>query len=196
MQGTRAAEQEQNKSDALRLKPGQFLAAQVRLRRGAGRTSGRAAGATVGQNGEFAGESVYWIGRGAPGGRDDGTCIIKDNFTSAREIFEGTLFSLGDVAIAVEWFALHPSDGDGMHYVLWDHVADGNAADTRFVLNSTELRLVGFEMVTLPRISPPLNVTRRSSRSGAQRAVVTAERTIYELSRSTHNAIMATLWPS
>jgi len=127
VQSTRAGAQAQGKADALRLKPGQFLAAQVRTRKGTGRTCSRA---TRGQDGMWAGEAAYWIGRGAPGGRRDGTCIIKDDFTSARETFEGPLFSQGDVAIAVEWFALHPSDEEGMHYVLWDHVADGNAVDT------------------------------------------------------------------
>ena len=60
--------------------------------------------------------------------------------------------------------------------------------DTRFVLDSTELRLINFEMVATPRIAPALNVVRRSSRSREQRAAVEAERTIYKLSRQTHRA--------
>jgi len=160
---------------------------------GAGQACGRAAVATVGQNCEFAAESVYWNGRGAPGGRDDGTCIIKADSpvrakTSRAFVLAGRRSNrramVRSSPIGRGWNALR---------TVCDHVPDGNGADTRFVLNSTELRLIGFKMVNLPRIAPPLNVTRRSSRSGAQRAVVTAERTIYELSRSTDNAIMVTL---
>ena len=139
------------------------------------------------------GES-YWIGRGAQGGRGDGTCIIRDDFNSLREDFEGTAFSKGDIAIAVEWYDRDPSDPDGKTFVRWDPVAAGNAPDTRFVLTSTELRMIDFEMREKASIQPPLGVVRRTRRA-VHRAATPSERALYELPDEVHAAIIAEVWP-
>lgn len=134
----------------------------------------------------------YWIGRGAPGGRGDGTCIIRDDF-KGRQTFEGTQFSEGDVAIAVEWYDRHPSDPDGMHFVRWDHVAAGNAADTRYVLNSTELRMTKFSMLELPPLQPALQVVRRT-RVSVHRASRAEDRQIWQLPRHLHAEFLSLMW--
>lgn len=63
-----------------------------------------------------------------------GSCVVKE--VSHRETIDGCRFDCGDCAIAVQWFSRDPADPLGRTF---ERVEKG-------ILNSTELRLCGFNL--------------------------------------------------
>jgi hypothetical protein len=108
---TRTAAQDEGKKLARKLQIRQWLAAQVRVRRTAGRAS-RAGAAEGSVEERWAGED-YWIGRAADGGCGKGP-IVKE--FERTEMSEGTRYTAGDIAIAVEWHDRVASDLEGMRF--------------------------------------------------------------------------------
>lgn len=105
------AVQVEGKKLVRKLRVGQWLAAQVDFRHIAGRAS-RAGGAAEGNVEEhWAGED-FWIGSSTDGGCGERPIVMKFKRT---EMFEGTLYTAGDLAISVDWFDRVASDPEGMH---------------------------------------------------------------------------------
>ena len=81
----------------------------------------------------------YWIGRVVDAGAKHflGAGVLKQ-VTKRREDINGTMFTEGDIAIAIEWYDRTADDDDSMSFAKWvDAEGDGSKQD---IINSTELR--------------------------------------------------------
>ena len=82
-------------------------------------------------------------------------CIF-DKVTERTKYIGGTEFGRGDYAVAVKWWIASADDPEERTYEEWDPSAEDIAAcgitvggETFFIVNSTELRDVGFQMDAL-----------------------------------------------
>ena len=100
-----------------------------------------------------------------------------------------TRFSRNDYVIAVRWYQRYPGDATGRTWVKDPY--DGDKYD---VLNSTELRLIKFELEEV-RLPPPVQprVPRRSTRNQAS-APLAEEIVHYVMSAQTASEILAANW--
>lgn len=104
--------------------------------------------------------------------------------TQRREDIDGTMFTEGDIAIAVEWYDRTTDDDEGLSFVK-EQGADGAAV--RGIINSTELRAASstafdngllFTMTAevedsvTPAYKPSPAVTPAVTRTGRAAAVV------------------------
>jgi len=81
----------------------------------------------------------YWIGRVVDAGAKHhlGAGVLTQ-CTKRREDINGTMFTEGDIAIAIEWYDRTAEDDDGLSFSKWvDTEGDGSKQD---IINSTELR--------------------------------------------------------
>lgn len=99
----------------------------------------------------------------------------------------------GSCAMAVEWYARHPSDSEGFTF-RWGgggYEADSHAADKRFLINPSKLQAcfrVGRS--TVKPIQAALNEARRTD-AGPQKASRADQ--LWELGRDVHAQILRTL---
>ena len=111
---------------------------------------------------------TYDVGEGSP--------IVKE-VTSRGETINKTAFTRGDRVVAVRW--LHRFAGDMSRLTF---VKDAYSSERDYdVINSTELRAVGFSMkkVRLPATPHICAVTTRSSTRGGGPAAVQQEPDIH-----------------
>ena len=128
----------------------------------------------------------YWIGRVIDAGTNHhlGLGVLKQ-VTKRREDINDTLFTEGDIAIAVQWYDRASDDDEGLSFTKWSDT-EGDAA-AQCIINSTELRAASsspfdnglhFTMAPLveqtiqPALQPSPAVTPAVTRSGRAAAVV------------------------
>ena len=80
----------------------------------------------------------YWLGRVVDAGKDHGLGkgILKQ-VTARRETINDTLFTEGDLAIAIEWYGRTTDDDEGLIFEKW--VDTEGDASVQTIINSTEL---------------------------------------------------------
>ena len=87
-------------------------------------------------------EDELWLGKTLPFGDFDrhSPCCCCKEYTGTQKILYGTRFNTGDFMVAVQWYERLTELGDGERrkFIRGERMLD--------VINSTELRLVHFEM--------------------------------------------------
>jgi hypothetical protein len=63
---------------------------------------------------------------------------VLTQVTQRRETISDTMFTDGDIAIAVQWYDRTTEDDDGLSFERW--VSDAADAGAQDIINSTELR--------------------------------------------------------
>jgi len=129
----------------------------------------------------------YWVGRVVDAGKKHhlGDGVLKQ-VTARRETINDTMFTEGDIAIAVQWYDRTSDDDDGLSFTKWCD-PEGDAA-TQCIINSTELRAAsstpfenGLQFTMAPELvetpiqpafKPTPQVTPAVTRSGRKAAVV------------------------
>ena len=140
-----------------------------------------------------------------------GKGILK-KVTARRETISDTLFTEGDLAIAIEWFDRTTDDDEGVSFEKWVDT-EGDAA-VQTIINSTELRAASstpfdnglhFTMAVeapitpalVPRVVPPPAVTR-SGRAAAVVALAAApplpDDTVHVMTASVDEQIRRGCW--
>ena len=128
----------------------------------------------------------YWLARVVDAGEKHhlGDGVVRQ-ITAQRETIQGTTYTRGDIAIAVEWYDRVDDTADGLKFVKWVPPSD---APAQCVVNSTELRAIDLDVrPCLPTVTPPLRTqqVRRSGRlagvSGPAPAAELPADTIFEI---------------
>lgn len=114
----------------------------------------------------------FWLARVVSAGEQHflGDGVVRQ-VTVQRECIQNTLFTKGDIIIAVEWFDRVPDDPTGLTFTKWQGTP--TASPPFAVVNSTELRAI--DVALIPRV-PLLPVARIPPvrRSGRLASVVGA----------------------
>lgn len=111
----------------------------------------------------------FWLARVVDPGTQHffGAGVVRQ-ITARRETIQCTLFTEGDIVIAVEWLDRVPEDQEGLTFVNWkDPNAGQEGAPSYGVVNSTELRAIDIPLnrrppSVMPVLQPP--PVRRSGR--------------------------------
>ena len=126
----------------------------------------------------------FWLGRIVDAGQKHflGDGVLKQ-VTKRRDDINGTMFTEGDIAIAIQWYDRVDGESDGLSFEKWvDTEGDASKQD---IINSTELRAssstpfengLHFTMALQQPIEPafkppPSPVVRRSGRKAAVQEV-------------------------
>ena len=103
----------------------------------------------------------------------EGGCIYE-KVTAREKWICRTEFTRGDYALAVKWWAKTTDDPEDRTIEEWQPSAEDVAAcgievgdDVFFIVNSTELRDVGFQMDAVDPPPTPVAVPRRRGRSAS-----------------------------
>jgi hypothetical protein len=132
---------------------------------------------------------------------DGGPCIYKQ-CTARSERISGTEFNRNDYVLAVKWWVKTDDDPEERTYEEWVPTAEDietygieEGDEVFFILNSTELRMVGFQM---DPVTPPANTvvhiahrTRKAS-SAPERASTAGRR--FRLPADVENQGLALCW--
>jgi len=157
----------------------------------------------------------HWLGRVVDAGADHflGKGVLKQ-VTKRREDIDGTMFTEGDIAIAVEWYDRTTEDDEGL---LFTKEVGADGAAVRSVINSTELRAAsstpfdnGLLFTMAPVVEqaiqpafkpPPRQVTPAVTRTGRAAAVVElaaepppADDTVYSMPAAMDQEIRRGCW--
>ena len=142
-----------------------------------------------------------------------GKGVLKQ-VTKRREDIDGTMFTEGDIAIAVEWYDRMTEDDEGL---LFTKEVGADGAAVRSVINSTELRAAsstpfdnGLLFTMAPVVEqaiqpafkpPPRQVTPAVTRTGRAAAVVElaaepppADDTVYAMPAAVDQEIRRGCW--
>lgn len=94
--------------------------------------------------------------------------------TVRRETIQGTLFTEGDIIIAVEWLDRLPEDEFGLTFVKWKDPSnvDQEAASTQCIVNSSELRAIDIPLSRRLPLAQTLMCQPPVRRSGRLAGVV------------------------
>jgi hypothetical protein len=152
----------------------------------------------------------YWIGRVVDAGAKHhlGAGVLKQ-VTKRREDINDTMFTEGDIAIAIEWYD-RTDDEDGLSFTK-EVGPEADAATPQSIINSTELRAASstpfdnglhFTMgaVVEQTIAPALVVTPALTRSGRSAAVVelavplAPDNTVYRVPETVDQEIRRGCW--
>lgn len=149
-------------------------------------------------------DDVLWISQGfkvttpSPHG---GPCIYK-KVEARDERIAGTQFTRNDYALAVKWWCTAGDDPEERTYEAWVPTAADIEAygmeqgdDVFFLVNSTELRMVGFQMDPIdPPPTPSAHVSHRtrSAMSAPERASTDGRR--FRLPADVENQGLAMCW--
>ena len=126
----------------------------------------------------------YWLGRVVDAGKNHhlGKGVLKQ-VTAARVTISDTMFTQGDIAIAIEWYDRTTDDDEGLSFEKWlDTEGD---ASVQTIINSTELRAasstpfdnglhftMAVEAPIAPALVPRVVAAPAVTRSGRAAAVV------------------------
>ena len=148
-------------------------------------------------------DDTYWIGQAyaVPGAKASDPCVHK-KVEGRTEWLAGVQFDRGDYAVAVKWWKLTADDPEERTYEEWEPTQAEIAAfgietpnGPYFLVNSTELRHIGFQMdsVAPPPASPvPVAMATRRARAVAQHMVTLGCR--FRLPPDVGNQILALCW--
>ena len=182
----RVAAQREGKRQLEKLKPGMWLAVQDRSQ-----TEG----------------DQFWVGQAFDIPNRQGKSCVHKVIEERSEWIAGSEFGRGDYAVAVKWWAKTTTDTEEHTYEEWtpssedkekfgiEYATAENQHGHYFIFNSTELRLVNFQMESIEelRVGPEF-ISRRTRRASSVRQdAVTAGRTV-RLPVDIENQILATCW--
>lgn len=128
-----------------------------------------------------------------------GTCIYKQ-VQGREERIAGTVFGRGDYAIAVKWWVKTTDDPEERTYEEWQPSTEDQesygietASGFYFLVNSTELRHVNFQMDAVePLRFNPISKRTRCALAAPERPDTCGRR--YRLPSDVENQILALCW--
>ena len=146
---------------------------------------------------------VIWIGQGVkvPGAKTSELCV-HTKVTVRTQKIAGTEFDRNDWVLAVKWWIKTADDPEERTYEEWeptraDIAAHGieTADGVYFLLNSTELRHIGFPMDAVdPLPSAPVPTSARTRRSSAEAERPSTDGRRFRLPTDVENQILALNW--
>ena len=143
-------------------------------------------------------DDTLWIGQAVKVKSD---CIHK-SVEARSEWIAGAEFNRGDYAIAVKWWIKTTDDPEELTYEEWQPTAaeiEAFGIETSdgvyFIVNSTELRHVGFQMDAVsPPPSAPVPVASRTRRASAVAERPSTAGRRFRLPPDVENQILAHCW--
>ena len=130
----------------------------------------------------------------------NGGCIYEKVADRAKQI-GGTQFDRGDYALAVKWWVKTGDDPEERTYEEWQPSAEDREAcgiaqgdDVFFVVNSTELRDVGFQMDAVDPPPAPVQVVRRTRSASAVPAHTATTGRRFRVPADVENRHLALCW--
>ena len=182
----RVAAQKEGKRQMQKLKPGMWLAVQDRSQ-----TEG----------------DQFWIGQAIAIPNRPGSCVHKA-VEDRTEWIAGSEFGRGDCAVGVKWWVKTATDPEDRTYEEWvpssedkekygiEFETANNEHGHYFIFNSTELRLVNFQMkaTEVLRVGPEFVSRRTRTARSIAAAQNTAGRTFRLEADVSENEILSLSW--
>lgn len=143
-----------------------------------------------------------WIGQGFKLKKGDGGACIYKKIGDRSERINGSEYTRGDYAVAVKWWVKTSDDPEERTYEAEVPSAEDIQAygmeqddDTFFLVNSTELRMVGFQMDPIdPPPRPTAHVSHRTRGASSAPECASTEGRRFRLPADVENQGLAMCW--